>query len=322
LTDLDLTRGAYGVEVRPTMIHERTLELAHKLCWNSEDLGISRVHIVDGQSFRSRSALEKHCRAHGLNPSDARYFFDWLPPVKQHSGVARQTYLVEEHWCNREQVINILVDTAMQAYLDETRLMLSRITGADFNNAQLVKFRIVNRARQYTGDPDTVFIDPISKNIALIEIKIGTSSTKYSIDQNVKYLTLAQLLKCETFFPGYTVHMALFGPHASFAMNTHHPHLLGPTSDSQGVISFTHSAEALSDLRPTKIAEIRSLLAARLKLISGGAIAKKIEAESSIETLLFYAWPEIARRCPAGLLVKNLQALMKYLSPPLKSLKC
>jgi len=313
MTASSYDRQLYGVDVRSTMIYERTLELTHKLCWNSEDLGISRVHLHNDQTFKSRSALEKYCRARGEAIPEPKYYFDWLDSLKGLSGGKRQKHLREEHWCNREQIINILLDTAMQAYQSECQQLLCAMTGEDFRNAALVKFVIKNHARQYTGDPDTAFIDLKSRNIALIEIKIGSSTTKYSLDQCVKYETLSALLCSDGFFPGFQVHKVLLCPTAKFSANTVKPRLLRPSTNSEGQISFAFDAPALAALKPGGYSEIESLVAARVDRIADSNIS--IPTRGISNGVLFYSWETVERLAPPGLLRENISALMGFLAP-------
>jgi len=309
-------RSAFGVQVRPTMIYERTLELTHKLCWNSEDLGLTRVHIHRDKEFRTKSALRKFSLEQGeATLPKTKYFFDWLGSIKEFSGGARQKYLRDEYWCNREQIINILLDTAMQAYQRDTQHLLSSLTGSDFQDAELIKFDIKNQARQYTGDPDSTFIDLNSRNIALVEIKIGNSATKYSVDQNVKYETMAALLRTEAFFPAFQVFKILLAPIPEFSKNVSRPHVLGPSNNSAGRISFSHNSEALAGLRPKGNANILSLVGARLTKLTKGEMERSPRDYFDDGGILFFPWGDVEQRCPSGLLRENLRALMRYLAP-------
>lgn len=308
-------RSACGVEVRPTMIYERTLELAHNLCWNSEDLGLTRVHIHRDKVFKSRSALRRFFHGQGEKVPRPKYFFDWLDSIKEYSGIARQNYLRDEYWCNREQVINILLDTVMQAYRADSQNLLSSLTGGDFQNADLIKFDIKNQARQFTGDPDSTFIDLNSRSIALVEIKIGNSATKYSVDQNVKYETMAALLRTEAFFPGFQVFKVLLAPMPEFSKNVSRPNLLGASSNSAGRISFSRDSDALAGLKPEGNADILSLVGARLTKLTKGAIKMSARDYFDGEGVLFFPWREVEQRCPRGVLRDNLRALFRYLAP-------
>jgi len=312
-------RSAYGVEVRSSLIFERALELSEKVCWNPEDLGLTRVHIHPGQSreFESRSALAAFCAEKGERISEDSYRFDWLPPMKDLSGVARERHLREKHWLNREQVVNTLLDTALQAYLPDSRRLLSAMTNAEFGNAELVKLDIQNTPRALTGAPDTAFVDLKSGTIALIEIKIGgsdgSSTTRFSVAQSVKYETLAALLSSERFFPGFSSHKVLLGPHSSFSKNANKAHLLGPSSDSEGWVGFRYDEVALAALKPTGHGRGVDLVRARLKSISKGEIQWTSPGHDL--GLWFHSWPTVAGMAPPGLLRENLEALMKNLSP-------
>lgn len=292
MTESPYGRSAFGVEVRSTMLYERTLELAHKLCWKSEDLGLTRV----------RSQRDK-------------YVFDWVESIKKLSGEDRHTYLRDEYWCKREQVINVLLDTAMQAYRVDSQHLLSSLTGGDFQNADLIKFGIKNQARKYTGAPDSTFIDLLSRSIALVEIKIGNSTTKYSLDQNIKYETMAALLRTEAFFPGFRVFKVLLAPLPEFSKNVLRPNLLGASSNSAGHISFSHDSDALAGLKPEGNADILSLVGARLTELTKGATKMSARDYFDGEGILFFPWREVEQRCPRGLLRDNLRALYRYLAP-------
>lgn len=293
MTESPYARSAFGVEVRSTLIYERTLELAHKLCWNSEDLGLTRLRVPGRRD---------------------KYVFDWVDSIKELSGKERHTDL-REYWCKREQVINILLDTAMQAYRADSRNLLSSLTGGDFQNADLIKFGIKNQARQYTGAPDCTFVDLNSRSIALVEIKIGNSTTKYSVDQNVKYETMAALLRTEAFFPGSRVFKLFLAPLPEFSKNVSRPNLLGASSDSAGHISFSHDSDALAGLKPEGNADILSLVGARLTKLTNGATKMSARDFFDGEGMLFFPWREVEQRCPRGLLRDNLQALLRYLAP-------
>jgi hypothetical protein len=294
MTESPYARSAFGVEVRSTLIYERTLELAHKLCWNSEDLGLTRVRVPGHRD---------------------KYVFDWVDSIKELSGIDRHTHLRDEYWCKREQVINILLDTAMQAYRADSQNLLSSLTGGDFQNADLIKFGIKNQARQYTGAPDSTFIDLNSRSIALVEIKIGNSATKYSIDQNVKYETMAALLRTEAFFPGFQVLKVLLAPMREFSKNVSQPHLLGASSNSAGCITFSHDSDALAGLTPKGNADILSLVGARLTKLTKGATKMSARDYFDGEGVLFFPWREVEQRCSRGLLRDNLRALFRYLAP-------
>ncbi len=308
------SRSAFGVQIRPTLIYERALELAHKLCWNSEDLGISRVHVHRGKSFKSVAALQRYCEENGESVPPLNYYFDWMEPIKELSGGDRARDL-REHWCNREQVVNILFDTAMQAYLDDGRNLLSSLTGGDFGSAELVKFDIKNQARQYTGAPDSTFVDLKSKSVVLVEIKIGNSSTKYSLDQSVKYETMAALLRSDEFFPGFRVHKVLIAPLQTFSLNTKDVSLLGQSSDSEGKITFAYDATALAKLKPLHNRDIHELVSARLQILSKGRIDLTEIHSVASDGISFFSWGETEQRCSPGLLRDNLHALMKHLAP-------
>lgn len=305
-------RDCFGVRVRATMIYERTLELTHKLCWNSEDLGLSRIHTHNGRSFSSRAALEAFCLQQREEPPEPAYVFDWLPSLKERSGVERQNYLRDEHWCNREQIVNILLDTAMQAYLEDTRQLLGTLTGGPFGAAELVKINISNQARQYTGAPDTAFVDVQNRTVALIEIKIGTGSTKYSLDQAVKYETLSALLRQDEFFPGFRVYKVLLCPYAAFSANTSSAHQLHASSDSEGALSFGYAPSSLAALRPLGRSDIVSLVAARLEKIMKKSV--QLPGQALNESLHFFSWKTVQEATPPGDLRSNITALMRYLA--------
>lgn len=306
-------RNDFGVHVRSTMIFERSLELSDKLCWNSEDLGLSRVHFHNGQPFASRSLLEAYCRERSEEVQEPSYLFDWLGSIKHLSGGARQRYLQDQHWCNREQVVNILLDTALQAYQDHARQLLGTLTGDNFGNAELVKISIKNQARKHTGAPDTVFIDLQNRTIAIVEIKIGKSTTKYSLDQAVKYETLSALLCSHRFFPDFRVHKLLLCPSATFSANVARSRQLGASSDDEGALSFAYDPVGLSGLQPRGYTDISSLVAARLVAIARDtSYAPRNEPNSLV---MFYSWRTVEHLAPPGLLRANINALMKYLAP-------
>jgi hypothetical protein len=234
--------------------------------------------------------------------------------IKELSGKNRHKEL-RKHWCNREQVINILLDTAMQAYRADSQTLLSSLTGGDFQNADLIKFDIENQARQYTGAPDSTFIDLHSRSIALVEIKIGNSETKYSVDQNVKYETMAALLRTEAFFPGFRVFKVLLAPMPEFSKNVSRPNLLGASRNSAGHISFSHDSAALAGLKPEGNPDILSLVGARLTKLTKGATETSARDYFDGGGILFFPWGEVEQRCPKGLLRDNLRALLGYLAP-------
>ena len=224
----------------------------------------------------------------------------------------RQNYLRDEHWCNREQIVNILLDTAMQAYLEDTRRLLGTLTGGPFGAAELVKINITNQARQYTGAPDTAFIDVQNRTVALIEIKIGTGSTKYSLDQAVKYETLSALLRQEEFFPGFRVYKVLLCPYAAFSANTSSAHQLHASSDSEGALSFGYTPSSLAALRPVGRSDIVSLVAARLEKIMKKSV--QLPGQALNESLYFFSWKTVQEATPLGDLRSNITALMRYLA--------
>ncbi len=304
ITSSDFPRHAFGLEVRETLIFERTLELSKKLCWNSEDLGIARVRIHDGKRFSSKAELTRYCKEHHQSlPTQDDYYFDWLDPLKKPTGRARAKML-HHYWCNREQVFNILFDTAMQAYSDEGRTLLSSITGVDLRNADLVKFKTSKHASPYTGDPDSVFIDLHSKRIVLVEIKIGGSAatTKYSFEQSVKYETLAALLRSESFFPGFHVHKILIAPESSFSDNTLDADHLGFSCDTEGNVLFSYDAKALAKIKPTGCRDFGELIPRRLQELSKGGIDPESIENLDKPGVIFFSWNDIVERCSPGLL--------------------
>ena len=201
----------------------------------------------------------------------------------------------------------------MQAYWQDSQQLLSCLTGRNFKNAELVKIDINNAARRYTGDPDSAFIDLKSRNIALIEIKIGNLKTKYSLGQSIKYETMSALLRSEDFFPGFKVEKILLGPSDKFSENTMKPHQLGASSDSEGVISFSYEKSALASLKPTGFTNASSLIAGRLAKLTKSAVG--VPDSVGDPGIQFFSWQSVGRCCPPGLLRENITALMKFLAP-------
>src|SRR5690606_3673242 len=99
---------------------------------------------------------------------------------------------------------------------------------------------------------------------------IGQSTTKYSLDQCLKYLTLETLITSEWFFPGFKVCKLLFAPNRVFSTNTFKYKQLGPSQLEEGKISFSFEPDALAALKPQGNRDASTLLAARMKLLTKG----------------------------------------------------
>lgn len=308
---MTVLREEFGVTVRTTLIYERTLELTSQLCWNPQDLGLTRVHLYEGTRYRTYADVSRRAKADQRNNPEVVPLFDWLEPVGAVSGVARERYLRDIHWLGREQIVNLLLDTTLQAYEPESRDLLKNLTGHAFDSAELVKVDATNAARKYVGAPDTVFLDERNGAIALIEIKIAATNAKFSVDQAAKYCTMEKLLTSSYFFPGYRVFKILVCPWQHFYQATKRPRDISLQNAANGQTELCVSPEAVHKLKPLGCADFDELIGARLRDLMGRFAPRSVRSNPS---LLFKSWSALLESTPVGALRTNLEALMPALS--------
>ena len=85
---------------------------------------------------------------------------------------------------------------------------LNQVLGTNYSQLQLLELKGL---KDYVGQPDQVYVDETTKQILLLEIKVGThKTTKYTADQHRKYLFLSQIIgQLPRFNPDYNVHHIL-----------------------------------------------------------------------------------------------------------------
>jgi hypothetical protein len=204
----------YGIKITKSLISERPLEVLRNLVWNCRDLGLDTIHFVKrGESYlhtnSSSKAVEKEIKAEPNLSSET--YYTWTGEFKKVKGVKRLELLKSYLPANKEQISNIMVNTAFQAYPYQVATLFSRVLSTDFKKLELLDIEIQNIPRACVGDPDILLIDTETKKLLFVEMKIFNSSHKYSYDQHLKYMTLNKVLSNSSEFSDYTFENIMLG---------------------------------------------------------------------------------------------------------------
>jgi hypothetical protein len=305
-------RSAHGLTISRSFIFDRALDIIPRLCWKPEDIGLTRVHLVRDNKFLSRKKADAFAASEGISEKDITTYFEWVKDLNGFSGVERERYLRSTYWPRREQIANSMFDAALQAYTKELLPLFSRLIGAAVDNLEYVEVNTTNPIRKYTGQPDTVLIDEINKNIILIEIKIGSKSTKYTLDQHIKYIGLNALLKTSHFFPDYQLHNILLASDPDFACNTVGLDSLEPELKNNNYVHLKYENIDLSKFKPCGFDSVNELVEARLQSLTRKSINHDNDYCRDF-SLYFYDWKKLYSMLPEGDFKNNYEPLMPYL---------
>lgn len=311
----NLIKSAYGLTISESYIFERVLDMSNRLCWKPEDMGLSKVHFLDGDKFSSRKAAGTAAKARGCSESAISSFFEWLPECDEVQGIERQKFLANEYWPRREQIANLLFDSVVQSHTKELIPIFQEIFGISIGTLEFVDLVTTNNIRKYTGQPDTVLIDRNKKQLFLLEIKVFGKTTKFTLDQHIKYIGLNIALRGEALFPGYNLHNLLLGPEPEFINNTKGLESLNPVLSGSNEVIFDYSRPNIHQLKPTGINTISELIVQRFSAISGFESTTVVD-DCANHKLFFRSWHDFIGNLVEGNLKFNLLPLLKYLGGP------
>jgi len=308
----NLIKSAYGITVTESYIFERLLDMSNRLCWKPEDMGLSKVHFLDGERFSSRKAASNAARLKGSSESSISSFFEWLPECDEMQGIERQKFLANEYWPRREQIANMLFDSVVQSHTKELIPSFQEIFGISIDSLEFIDLVTTNSIRKCTGQPDTVLIDRNKKQIFLIEIKIFGKTTKYTLDQHIKYIGLNIALKGKELFPDYLVHNLLLGPEPNFFKNTKGLESLRPSLIGNNQVVFDYSQPEITHLKPIGSSTVNELIKHRFSSISDFNLETAPVDHDNFK-LFFRSWHDLIGNVQEGKLKHDLLPLLKYL---------
>ena len=308
-----IIKSAHGLTLSRSFIFDRVLDTIPKLCWKPEDMGLTRVHIVRSSQFTSSEKAKAFAAHQGVPEEEITYYYKWVKDLDGMDGIRREHYLRNTYWPRREQIANSMFDAVLQAYTKELIPFFSELTDTPIDNLEYVEVNTTNGIRKYTGQPDTVLIDETNNNLILVEIKIGGKSTKYTLDQHIKYIGLNALLNSADLFPNYRIHNILLAPEPDFASNTRGFYSIKPTLKSNNHVQFNYDNVDLTKLKPDGFDSINALVNARLQSLPGIRIDHGKDHTHEF-TLLFYDWAKLHSMLPEGDFKKNYEPLIPYLT--------
>jgi len=311
----NLIKSAYGITISESYIFERILDMTNRLCWKPEDMGLSKVHFVDGEKFPSWKAACVDAKSRGYPRSTISSFFEWLPECDEIQGIERQKFLANEYWPKREQIANMLFDSVVQSETNELIPVLQEIFNVSIGSLEFVDLITTNNIRQYTGQPDTVLIDRNKKQLFLMEIKVFGKATKYTLDQHIKYIGLNVALRGEDLFPGYLTHNLLLAPEVEFIDNTKGLEKLKPVLSRTKEVEFDNSCLEIGHLKPTGSTSISELIVRRFRAVSGFESTSIVE-DCTNHKLHFRSWHDFIGNLEEGNFKYNLLPLLRYLGGP------
>ena len=305
-------KSAHGLTISRSFIFDRALDIIPRLCWKPEDIGLTRVHIVAGEKFISKKKADAFAASHEIPLDDITSYFEWLEDLSGLNGVERESILRNTYWPRREQIANSMFDAVLQAYTDELLPLFSRITNTPIADLEYVEVSTTNTIRKYTGQPDTVLIDVTNKNIILIEIKIGSKSTKYTLDQHIKYIGLNVLLNSPNLFPDYRIHNILLASKPEFLANTDGLDSLKPMMTKNNYVHLNYDKLNLTKFNPYGFDTVNELVNARLQSLPRIQIDHKKDHACDF-ALHFYDWNKLYSMLPEGEFKNNFEPLIPYL---------
>jgi hypothetical protein len=305
-------RSSFGLTISRSFVFERVLEVAGRLCWNPADIGLTRVHTIAGEQFRTRKGAERFAADSGRSDEEITFAFDWLEPMAEMQGVERETYLQSVYWPRREQMTNILVDTALQSHPVDASELIQALLGIESDCFEFMVCKTNNTIRALTGQPDIVFVDQSEKNVVLCEIKIGATQARYSLDQHLKYLTLARLLRADELFPDANIHVLLFAADPMFLVTAPELEVLDPVVDPGFCVRFNYEH---FDPRAGEFGnegDVDELLESRLRRAGLNEAAIPL-ADTRGRVIHLADWQRVLKTCNEGGLREHLSALAPFL---------
>ena len=311
----NLIKSAYGLTISESYIFERILDMTNRLCWKPEDMGLSKVHFVDGEKFSSRKAACTVAKSKNCPEASISSFFEWLPECDEIQGIERQKFLANEYWPKREQIANMLFDSVVQSQTKELIPVFQEIFDVSIGSLEFVDLVTTNNIRKYTGQPDTTLIDRNKKQLFLLEIKVYGKTTKYTLDQHIKYIGLNVALRGEDLFPGYLIHNLLLAPEVEFINNTKGLEKLKPVLSRNKEVKFDYSCPEIGHLKPTGSATISELIVQRFSAVSGFESTSIVDDCTNYK-LHFRSWHDFIGNLEEGNFKYNLLPLLRYLGGP------
>ena len=306
-------KSAHGLTLSRSFIFDRVLDTIPRLCWKPEDMGLTRVHIVQNTQFTSKKKAKAFAEHQGIPLDEITGYFGWVNDLCGMEGVKRENFLRNSYWPRREQIANSMFDAVLQAYTSELIPLFSELTDTAIGNLEYVESNTTNVIRKYTGQPDTVLIDETNKNIILIEIKIGGKTTKYTLDQHIKYIGLNVLLNTTDLLPSYRIHNILLAPEPEFASNTHGLDSIEPILQSNNYVQFNYANPDLTEFKPHGFDSINALVNARFQSLPGIRLDHEKDHTSEF-ALQFHDWKRLHSMLPEGEFKKNYEPLIPYLA--------
>lgn len=305
----EILKSRCGLTISRSLICERPLDVISSLCWSSEDLGLTRIHQVGDQMFRGRKKAEKAAEQRGIDKSSISSYFTWVSSLDGKGGEEREKSLRESYWPAREQTANHMLDAAIQAYPQGIASVATALAQLPLSAPEWVETAAKSSIRKFVGMPDTMVIDQASRSILMMEIKCGNTTTRYNLDQHMKYIALTALLSSQAFFPGFRVHTLLVGARPSLAQNIQGlSQILTDNGPGKAVFATggqdhppTDGASIIAEQISTRLSELEKTCP---MANTGGAVDFK---------LYFADWQTFHDACPPGLFRDNIAFLLPHL---------
>lgn len=304
-----MVKSNYGLTISQSLICERPLDVISSLCWSSEDLGLTRIHQVGEKMFLGRREAELAAEVQGIPKSRIPSYFTWVSSLDGKHGGAREKWLRERYWPGREQTVNHMLNTAIQAYPQAIAAVAASLCDLSMNAPEWVETMTESPTRKFIGMPDTMVIDYSSQAILLMEIKTGSTTTKYTLDQHLKYIGLTALLTSPAFFPGFRVHTLLVGAKPALAQNIQGlSQVLTNNGPGRPVFATGGQGQPASAGASIVSEKIAAHLSALEKLCPMANINKRVDFR-----LYFADWKDFHDACPPGLFRDNVAFLLPHL---------
>jgi hypothetical protein len=321
-----ILRQAHGITVSKSLIYMRPLALVHSLCWTPENLSLKRWHVVRGKEFKTKTDAKAYAKKLGLGEADVSSHFRWAGRAEKIVGRERATFLREheEGWPGREEIANILLDTAFQAYPEQLTGPLGDLIGAPCGDLELVEFKVGKDmvgsdagktkkidTKSLAGNPDTVLLDRTNKRLIFLEMKVANKTTRYTLDQHIKYLTLNVLIRQSGLFPEFRTANLLLAPGATYLKNAPELEQVIESVEPSGFIKFNYRGADASAFKPVGQKSIQMLVDARIRSIVGSATVSLNVGEIPFH---FATWETFIGKLGHGKLAENMESLRRYLS--------
>lgn len=247
-----------GIRFTRSLIYRRPLQLAHSLCWRPGNLGL----VPNARGFSWNSALSE---------LDGR----------------KRAAAVRKHWVKMEETFNVLLDTAFQAYRDDLASALTQLLDVPIQGLEHLDLVVDPKIKSHVGRPDTVLLDPESRSLIFIEIKL---SARYTFDQHLKYLTLDVLAD------GYKTYNLLLSHKPTYLKSSRGMGKCAKSDTEYGRVDLRHSSSVAAEV------------GRRARAVTNGS-SRTIALERY--PFFFASWDSFAKRLPNGLLRENVIDLVQ-----------